>query len=344
MDRKIAESLIEAAETGRTGLTGLESQAALAGLEQRYPEFLDAMQWFVDAGRADDALRISGALVPFWMATKRLAEGDAWFERLLAVPVGDAARRGRALFDHGYLIFWAGADERSAALQREALELGRETNEPTTMALALGGLARIALRTDLDEATRLLREAIAVTDGTTDRLGRSGAMHVLGVVAQMSGDLEEARRLMTERIALARETGNFATIASESGNLSMVERQLGNLAEAEALAREALDIVSRRHDELQTAWMVNALAAVTAAQGREDRAATLVGLADGAMERAGGEWPPDERIQYDGTVATLSERMGAEQFERGRAKGYAMTTPEGVAFALGPASAASARA
>ena len=336
--------MIEAAETGRTGLTGLDSRAALAGLEQRYPEFLDAMQWFVDAERGDDALRVAGSLVPFWMATKRLAEGDAWFGRLLAIPGGDPARRGRALFDHGYLIFWAGDYERSGAHQREALQLGRETNEPTTVALALSGLARIALRTDLDEATRLLREAIAVTDGTSDRIGRSNAMHVLGVVAQMSGDLDEARRLMTERIALARETGNFATIASESGNLSMVERQVGNLDEAEALAREALDIVSRRQDELQTAWMVNALAAVNAAQGRDDRAATLVGFADGAMERAGGEWPPDERIQYDGTVAALSDRMGAEPFERGRAKGYAMTTPEGVAYALGPALSASARA
>jgi hypothetical protein len=106
----------------------------------------------------------------------------------------------------------------------------------------LVGLARIALRTDVAEARRLCREAIAITDGTDDRSGRSSAMHVLGVAAQMAGDFLEARTVMSARIALAREMNNLATISSEAGNLSMVERQLGNLDEAEALAREALDI------------------------------------------------------------------------------------------------------
>jgi len=42
------------------------------------------------------------------------------------------------------------------------------------------------------EARRLSREAIAVTEGTPDRFGRSNAIHVLGVAAQMAGDLLEA--------------------------------------------------------------------------------------------------------------------------------------------------------
>ena len=166
-------------------------------------------------------------------------------------------------------------------------------------------------------------------------------MHVLGVAAQMSGDLEEARRLMSERLALGREMGNFSVIFVESGNLSMVERQLGNLDRAEALSREALDIVNRRGDALGTAWMVNGLAAVTAARGDLGRAATLVGVADITMERAGGQWPPDERVQHDGTVATLTERMGAEAFEVARGTGYAMTISEGVGFALATPSAGS---
>ena len=87
-------------------------------------------------------------------------------------------------------------------------------------------------------------------------------MHVLGVAAQMAGDLLEARDLMSQRIAIGRETGNFATVSSEAGNLSMVERQLGNLDRAEALAREALDIDCRRGDDMSVPWKVNGLAAV----------------------------------------------------------------------------------
>jgi hypothetical protein len=136
------------------------------------------------------AARRSGLRVRLflWMATKRPDEGSEWFDRALALPGGDDAHRGRASFDAGYLAFWKGDDERSSSLQNRALHLGRQTNDPTITALALVGLARIALRTSVEEARRLCREAIAVTESTADRVGRSSAMHVLGVAAQMAGD------------------------------------------------------------------------------------------------------------------------------------------------------------
>lgn len=160
-------------------------------------------------------------------------------------------------------------------------------------------------------------------------------MHVLGVAAQMAGDLLKARRLMSQRIAIAREQGNFATISSEAGNLSVVERQLGNLEEAKILAREALDISYRRGDELAIPWIVNGLAAVARDRGEFDRAATLIGIADARMEAASGAWPPAELVHYERTVATLKEAMGSEEFKRAHATGHSMTTSEAVDFALG---------
>ena len=304
-------------------------------LDQHYGDLQLALQWFVEQGRAVEAFRLASSLVAFWMATKRLDEGSTWFDRVLALPGGDDALRGRAAFDAGYLAFWKGDDERSSALQNRALELGRQTNNPTIIALALVGLARIALRTEVEEARRLCREALAVTEGTADRMGRSSAMHVLGVAAQMAGDLLEARRLMSQRIAIAQEQGNFATISSEAGNLSMVERQLGNLDAAEALAREALDIAYRCHNELAIPWMVNGLAAVARDRCEFDRAATLIGVADVTLGAAGGAWPPDELVHYERTVVTLTKAMGSVEFERVRAAGHSMTTSEAIDFALG---------
>jgi non-specific serine/threonine protein kinase len=330
-----AESLLDFAEGVGPRLRGLEAKAAFDQLEQQYDELQRALQWFIDQGSANEAFRLAGALVVFWMATKRLEEGVAWFDRALTLPGGSDALRGRALFDAGYLRFWQGDDERSSSLQNQALELGRRAADPTVTALALTGLARIALRTTgADEARRLCREALAVTEGTTDTLGRSSAMHVLGVAAQMAGDLLEARELMSRRIALAREQGNLATISSEAGNLSMVERQLGNLDEAEALSREALDIVYRRGDDMAVPWMINGLAAIAKDRGEFVRAATLVGVADAAMEAAGGAWPPDEWEHYAQTVAALTEALGPAAFAQARAAGRAIPTPEAVNFAL----------
>ena len=60
-------------------------------------------------------------------------------------------------------------------------------------------------------------------------------------------------------------------------------------------------------DELAVPWTINGLAAVLAAKGDLPRAAKLVGVAESLLERAGGEWPPDERAQYESTLERLSE-------------------------------------
>jgi non-specific serine/threonine protein kinase len=335
VNAEAVESLLRFAEDAAPELRGLRSKAVLEQLDMRYADLQFAMQWFVEHGRSSEAFRLASSLVPFWMATKRLEEGRAWLDGALALSGGDDAHRGQALFDAGYLAFWNGDDERSSSFQNRALELGRRKKNPTVTALALVGLARIALRTDVEAARRLCREALGVTEGTADRAGRSSAMHVLAVAAQMAGDFLEARDLMRQRIALARETGNLATISIESNNLSMVERQLGNFDEAEALAREALDISHRRGDSLAVSWNLNGLAAATACRGAFERAATLIGAADAMIEAAGGAWPPDELAHYERTVATLTGAMGRAGFERARSAGRSMTTPEAVGFALG---------
>ncbi len=334
MDEHTADSLLELAERAGSGLRGLDLPALLDSLEARYGDLLAAMHWFLDTGRPDDALRIAIALAPFWMATQRLADGCAWFDRALGAPGSTESLRGQALFQAGLLMFWTGDDAQASVLHEQALAIGRRLADPTITAQALSGLARVALRTDVAEAGRLGREALAVTAGTTDRSGRSNALHVLGVTAQMAGDLYEARALMLERLALMREQGNFAGISSEASNLSMVERQLGNLDQAEALSREALSIAQQRADAWMLPYMLNGLAAIATARGALERAATIIGAAEAMMVAQGAAWPPDERPQYEHVVASLTDAMGKAAFERVRAAGHAMASDEAVAFAL----------
>lgn len=303
-------------------------------LETGYPAMLEAMDWYLEHSRTDEAYRLASAIVPFWMATKRLDEGDRWFASALRLPAGSDARRARALYDHGYLAFWAGGYELADERFTDARALAAAVADHDLQALALAGSARVALSRDLPEAVRLLREALDVTADMPDSIGRSSAMHVLGVALQMSGDLEGARDVMLERLGLGRARGNDSIVYIESTNLSMVERKLGNLDHAEALSRDALRIVTIKRNELAIPWVINGLAAVTAAKGEHERAATLIGIAEGLLERAGGEWPPDEREQYDGTLSVLSAGSARATVEQRRAAGRAMTLEDGVAYAL----------
>jgi len=335
MDARTANSLIELAEEASPALVGMEARAALERIEGQYADLTAALQWLIDRGQTSEAMRLAIALGTFWRVTQRLTEGCDAFDRCLRTSGGDEALRGRASYEAAMLAFWKGDDHSSTVLHQHALEIGREIGSPTTAALALCGLARIALRSDIVEARRLCHEALAITEGAADRSGRSSAIHVLGVAAQMAGDLIEARRLMNERVALAREMGNYAGVGMEANNLSMVERGLGNLERADALAREALDIFSKREDDWALPYGLNSLSAVARDRGELERAATMVGAAEAMVEAQGAAWPPDERAHYEQTVTILAESMDSSEFERVRAIGRSMSPSEAVAFALG---------
>ena len=339
MDASSAVSFLARAEEAAPGFIGPDARASLAQITDAFDDLLAAIQWFVDAGRTDEALRLANALYRFWITQQRFAEGALWFDRALASPGGDEQLRGRALLNAGFMPFWMGDDARASELFGQALDAGRRLADPALTSQALGGLARVALRSDVAEARRLAREALAVSDAAGDEAGRSNALHLLGVGAQIAGDLIEARDWMTQRLALVRATGNEFLIASEACNLSMVERQLGNLTRAEALAREALEIERRTGDRFTMPFAFSGLAAIATERGETERAATLVGAAEAIMEAQQMAWPPDERPHYERLLAQLPGMMGTAEFARARTTGHALATEDAVAFALGATAA-----
>jgi non-specific serine/threonine protein kinase len=249
VDRSTAESLVAIAEEARDGIRREDPEAA-ATIEARYPDMLAALEWSLGAGEPDTGFRLATALVPFWMSTKRIDDGDRWFTLALGQPSGSVARRARAGHDHGYLLFFSGRYDEAGPRFAESRALAEAAGDPNVVALALAGSARVALASDPGEAVRLTRAAVAATDGMQPGDGRSSALHVLGVALQMTGDLEGAREVMTSRLEIGRAEGNEFIVWVESANLSMVERQLGNFDRAEQLSRDALSIVQARGDAM----------------------------------------------------------------------------------------------
>jgi tetratricopeptide (TPR) repeat protein len=339
MDARAAESLLGLAEEASANSRGAGAKAAVQQLETDYDDLVAAIQWFIDHERTDEALRVANALYRFWITKQRFEEGADWFDRVLGAPGGAPGLRGQAFINAGFMPFWLGQDDRAAELFGQGLEIGRGLGDAPMISQALGGLSRVALRTDVREGRRLAREALAVSDEAADEAGRSNALHLLGVGAQIAGDLPEARDWMTQRLALVRAAGNEFLIASEAANLSMVERQLGNLDEAEALVRETLEIGARIQDEFTKPFAISGLAAIATERGQFERAATLIGAAESMMEAQHMAWPPDERPHYERMLADLPEAMGASEFERARLAGQSMAPSEAVDFALGARSA-----
>jgi tetratricopeptide (TPR) repeat protein len=334
MDAESAGELLDLAESRSQDLAGADAKESLEQLEARSDELMTAIAWFLDNGCPDEALRLANALYRFWITSRRFDEGAHWFDRVLESEGGAEGLRGRAYLSAGFMPFWLGDDDRAAFLFGRALDAGRELEDPALTSQALGGLARVELRADVAEGRRLAREAFEVSDAAGDDPGRSNALHLLGVGAQIAGDLLEARDWMTQRLALVRAMGNDFLVASEASNLSMVERQIGNLETAEDLAHEAIRICETIGDRFTTPFAMAGLAAIALERGDHARSAKLVGAVEGLMEATQMAWPPDERPHYERILAELPKAMGRGEFERMRKVGLLMPPAEAVALAL----------
>jgi tetratricopeptide (TPR) repeat protein len=281
---------------------------------------------------------MASMLAEFMRISGRATIGRSWLDRALQVAAADDPLRAKAMYEEGLLAFWQGSDAVAQSLHERSLELARQQGDQSMAAQALCGLARLVLTVDVERARALCGEALATVEGSDEHLGRSNALHVLGVAAQMAGDLQQARDFMTQRIELARELGDVAQIGSESSNLSMVERQLGNLERAEELAIEALQLEARRGDEWAIPYTMNGLAAIAVETGAFERAATLLAAAAALQGQQGNAWPPDEAPHFERSRAAVNERLDRELLEQAWSAGEHMSSAQAVRYALAPGS------
>jgi hypothetical protein len=121
----------------------------------------------------EHAARRLGCFVEEAAPGLRGLDAPVWLDHALAAAPTDDHLRAVGLYEAGMLAFSQGADEEACSLHGRSLQLARRLGDPTTIALALCGLARVALREDLDWARTLCEEALQTVEATDDRLGRA---------------------------------------------------------------------------------------------------------------------------------------------------------------------------
>jgi tetratricopeptide (TPR) repeat protein len=335
MDGAKATRLVEFADQASRGLDALDARAWRDRIEAKYEDLTIAYNWLIDNGRADDAVRMAVALETYWMAAGRLAEGRAWLARGLAAARLSEASRANALHTVGMLEFWQGDDAASRLSHGQSRGIAKRIGEASMEALALAGLARLALRDgQLDEARSLCKGALRLTDESTYSRARSSALHVLSVAAQMRGDLEDAREKMTQRMELERSVGSLRLVAAECSNLSGVERQLGNLATARELALHALKIWMQQEDLWAIPYGLNQLAALAIESVQMVRGAILLAAAARMVDEQGAGWPPDEAPVFEASTTAARAALDEETFDTNWSRGATMTWREAAEYAL----------
>jgi len=213
---------LQLAEEAEPALKGPLLVAWLDRLEREHDNLRAALQWALEKGRGEIALRLGIALERFWVVRGLRNEGRAFLERALTGSAGVAADvRAKALLAAARLAFNQSNYEQGEVLAQEGLALFRGLGDRRGIALSLNRLGVAAWRRgDFRSARMLLEEDLTLFRemGDRDRVAWSLFMH--GLLDNKQGEYAGASSRFEESLALFRELGNKRGIAASLTQLA----------------------------------------------------------------------------------------------------------------------------
>ena len=210
------------AEEAEPALKGPLLVMWLDRLEREHDNLRAALQWALEGGRAETALRLGIALERFWVVRGHRIEGLAFLERALAGSSGVATDlRAKALLAAARLAFIQSHYDQGEVLAQESLALFRQLGDRRGIALSLDRLGMAAWRRgDFRAARVLMEEDLALFKEVDDRDRVAWSLFTLGLLNNKQGDYTRACTLFEESLTLFRELGNKRGIAASLTQLA----------------------------------------------------------------------------------------------------------------------------
>ncbi len=206
---------------------------------ERLEQECDNLRAALAAVPVEEALPMAAALGTFWQIRGPLSEGRQWLEAILARTTGRTRDRARALYFAGDLA---------------------------------------GLQDDIERATALLDESLAISRELGDVEGIADVLHTLGVLAFYRGEYARALPLQEEALALRRELGcPWKMAQSLNGIALLVWRHWNDLGRARALLAEAVQCSRAAGDRRLLSYQLYNLANMDIETEDYARAMALIG-------------------------------------------------------------------
>jgi predicted ATPase/class 3 adenylate cyclase/Tfp pilus assembly protein PilF len=263
-------------EQAQPNLIGANQNVWLNRLETEHDNLRAALEWTVNQGEAEAALRLAGALWRFWHVRGHWREGRDRLQVVLGLPnvsvYGTA--QARALNAAGALAHNQADLSAAAALHEEALSVARKCNDPEAIADAFNHLGNVALDQGDDErATTLYQQSLALCRELGNRQKVALLLSNLGAVALDRGQYDDAVSLHQESLTHYRELGDPEGIARTLNNLGAAAIRQGHHVQAYDLLDESLHLFQQLNNSYGTAMALDNLADLAFDQGDLARAA-----------------------------------------------------------------------
>jgi predicted ATPase/DNA-binding CsgD family transcriptional regulator len=333
-----ADYFVALAEQAQTALHGPEQGAWLRRLDVEHNNVRAAIDWSLQAGQPEIALRLGAALWRSCEMRGRLDEGRRWLERALAAGAEvPADLRAKAFNGAGCLAQVQGDYARATALLEQSLALRQELGDQSGAASVLNNLALVAVaQGDLARGRALHEQCLAIlrTLGDRRRIGQS--LNNLALVAHQQGDDAGATALLDESLAIARDQGDAWEVAARLGNLAAIARREGDRARATEHLTESTTLFRALGERGRLAECLVEFAALAAAQGQPERAARLGGAAETLRAELGAPAEPPEQATQAATIAATRAALGEAAFAVLWAEGRAAPLEDSLDLALTP--------
>lgn len=215
-------------------------------LEEKYDNLRAALSWTLieHTANAETGLRLAAALAYYWEMRGILLEGHRWLTAALekvdaaSIPLRASfyLNAGNFWLEHGGEMRVVGANESLALYQRLEDERG------IAWALRLQGNCALFREHDIERATALFEQGLALAEEVNDKALISKICQNLGLATIQKGNLPGAKRLGEKGLTLAHETGDRYAVGYLSFMLGLTVARQGDYAAAEAFLLDALAV------------------------------------------------------------------------------------------------------
>lgn len=325
--RAHAAYYVALAEEVEPKLISAEQEHWLQRLEQEHNNLRATLNWSLERGEIEMALRLGGALWLFWLLHTHSSEGHRWLEKALAHhSEGAAPVRAKALYAAASHAYYTGNNSRAAVLGEECLELYRKLGDQRGIAIMLNGLGHIALSNgDCDRAQALGEESLPLLKALGDHWYMAESLYLIAYGFSGQGDYANARALGEESLALCKEIGDRRGIADVLHALGLFSYRQNDYGAAHAFYQESLAVSEEAGEKWVATLCLIGLGEVAAAEGQAVWAAQLWGAAETFLTLTGTFIPPAERATYEYSVAATRTELGERAFASAWAQGRTMT-------------------
>ena len=328
-----AEYFLALAEQVEPALPSSRSEL-LDRLELDHDNIRAAIAYLASNGEHERVLRLAGSIWRFWYLRGHLREGRLRLESALEHGAASTLARAKALNGAAAMAVNAGDIAAARVRAEEALMLHRGLGAEVGAAYAGFMLANaLAAQHELDGARELYEESIAVFGSRGEDAWSLLASRHLAYLYDQIGDRARAHALHAQNLQRARASGNDRFVATSLSALADHALEDGRTEQALVLLAESLTIHHALGDVLDTAVDLALFTTAVTRTGDFETTTCLAAALDAAADDIGVRGGAVTARIQDALTAARTH-LDPPTYDAAWERGHALTLREAVALAL----------